>query len=142
MEIPDCKFYIIGSNIPNGIKALGDERIVVVGFVQELSEYFMNIKLSVSPLRFGAGVKGKILTSLGYGVPCVASPIAAEGMELVDNLNILIGALAQEFAEKVIKLYRSEELWEHLSQNGLAYVKDKNGLEQFQNQLDKLISSL
>jgi hypothetical protein len=142
VKIPDCKFYIIGSNIPDEIKALGDKRIVVVGYVQELNEYFNKIKLSVSPLRFGAGVKGKIITSLSYGVPCVASPIAAEGMGLVDNLNVLIGKSDQEYAENVIKLYRSKELWESLSMNGLIYVRKTNGLEQFENLLGKLISSL
>jgi glycosyltransferase involved in cell wall biosynthesis len=142
VEIPDCRFYIIGSNIPYEIKALEDERIVVVGFVQELGEYFTKVKLSVSPLRFGAGVKGKILTSLSYGVPCVASPIAAEGMGLVDNSNILIGNSEKEFADAVFKLYNTEELWELLSQNGLSYVKNQHSIEQFENHLDKLITSL
>ncbi|MHB8992319.1 MAG: glycosyltransferase, partial [Chloroflexota bacterium] len=97
-ELPGVKSYLLGSNPPPEIAELASEEIVVPGYQPDLRPYFDRCKLSVAPLRFGAGVKGKLLTSLGYGVPVVASPLAAEGMGLADGRELLIADGPEAFA--------------------------------------------
>ena len=80
-------------------------------------------RLSIAPLRYGAGLKGKLATSFGYGVPCVTTGVAVEGMS-EEGLTPcrLQGETAEELADLIAKYYLSEEDWERASQASLAYV--------------------
>jgi len=68
-----AKFYVLGSNVTQKILALATDDVVVVGYVEDLSHYLDRCRMSVVPLRYGAGMEGKIGTSMSYGVPCVAT---------------------------------------------------------------------
>ena len=86
-------------------------------------------RLSVAPLRFGAGIKGKINQSMAFGVPVVATSIAVEGMNVADHEHVLVADEPQDFARALIELYESEELWKRLShkrheQNARLYSTD------------------
>ena len=78
-RLPDAKFYIIGDNPPPKIVALANEKIVLTGLQRDARAFFDRVKLSVAPLRFGAGVKGKINQSMAFGVPVVATSLAVDG---------------------------------------------------------------
>ncbi|MBN9121756.1 MAG: helix-turn-helix domain-containing protein, partial [Planctomycetes bacterium] len=65
-------------------------------------------------LRFGAGLKGKIVSSLAAGVPCVATPMAAEGMALIDGEHVCLATTPSEFAAAVVDVHEDTELWERL----------------------------
>jgi len=98
---------------------LANEKIVVTGLQRDARPFFDSVKLSVAPLRFGAGVKGKINQSMAFGVPVVATSVAVDGTELRNREDILVADDPQDFAEAVIELYESEELWSRLSENGI-----------------------
>jgi glycosyltransferase involved in cell wall biosynthesis len=117
---------IIGSHAPQEVLDLADESmgIAIIGYVENLDDYFNNAKVSVAPLRYGAGIKGKIATSASYGVPCVASQIAAEGMGLIDENGILIAGNEREFAQKIIRLYKNKDEWEKISKNSFNYINE------------------
>lgn len=139
--VPEIRFLIVGSNMPAEVVGLGREPGVdVVGFVEHLAPIFARCRLSVAPLRYGAGIKGKIGTSLSYGVPCVATPVAAEGMGLTDRANVMIGADAERFADAVIEAHQNEALWNSLSVNGLEFMEQNfsyaRGLERLGRLLD------
>ncbi len=85
--------------------------------------FFDSVKLSVAPLRFGAGVKGKINQSMAFGVPVVATSVAVDGIELRDREEILVADEPEDFAKALIELYESEELWNRLSENGLTKTR-------------------
>jgi GT2 family glycosyltransferase len=121
-KLPEAKFYVLGSNVTQEILALATDDVVVVGYVEDLSPYLDRCRMSVVPLRYGAGMKGKIGTSMSYGVPCVATSIAVEGLGLKQGDNILIGDTPENFAQQVITLYTDERLWDHLSISGLSFV--------------------
>jgi T5SS/PEP-CTERM-associated repeat protein len=87
-----------------------------------LAEIYATSRLSVAPLRFGAGVKGKVVESLAAGVPCVMSPIAAEGLQLPDTLAGLIGHNADELARLIIRLHANQDEYSALAAAGLAFV--------------------
>lgn len=124
-ELGPVKTWIIGSKPPAEIRALASETVIVEGFVEDISGHFARARLSIAPLRYGAGVKGKINMSMAYGVPVVATPLAVEGMWLTDGVDVVVGADAAAFADSVIRVYRDPRLWEMLSENGM------HNLEQY-----------
>jgi len=121
---PDIELHLIGSRMPESILALdGRPGIVVHGFVEDLEPHLNAARISVAPLRYGAGVKGKVNQAMSHGLPVVATPCAAEGMFLVDGQDVLIGADADQFADQVIRLVQDEALWNRLARGGLANVE-------------------
>jgi glycosyltransferase involved in cell wall biosynthesis len=94
-----------------------------LGFVPDVAPYFESCRVFVAPLRFGAGMKGKVGQSMSHGLPIVATKIGAEGMGLRHETEILIADGSQDFANSVNRLYSDEILWRKLSHNGLAHVE-------------------
>jgi GT2 family glycosyltransferase len=139
-RLPQAKFYIIGDKAPPAVIALASENIIVTGLQPDVRPYFDSVKISVAPLRFGAGVKGKINQSMGFGVPVVATSLAVEGMDLKDHENILIADRAEDFAQAVVDLYGSEELWQQISKNGLVKTRAMYSCEVAKKQLFHLFS--
>jgi len=137
--IPDAKFHIIGDAPPPEIQALASESIIVTGYLPDVKPAFDGIKLSVAPLRFGAGVKGKINQSMSYGVPVVATPVAVEGMQLTPEENVLVADTSAQFAARIIELYHSEVLWNRLSANGLQVTRDLYSIESMRKKLPRML---
>lgn len=116
---PNIQFHIIGNSPPPEILALANRPGVVVhGYIKDVSPIFQTCRLSVAPLRYGAGIKGKIGTSLAYGVPVVATSIAVEGMELDAGEHVLVADTPQQFADAIGHIYKSKDAWTRLSENG------------------------
>jgi glycosyltransferase involved in cell wall biosynthesis len=119
---------------------LATERIVVAGLQRDVRPFFDSVKLSVAPLRFGAGVKGKINQSMAFGVPVVATSLAIEGMELTDREDILVADEPEEFARVLIELYESEELWNRISENGVRKTRALYSTDAARKKLEFLFS--
>jgi GT2 family glycosyltransferase/glycosyltransferase involved in cell wall biosynthesis len=139
-RLGEAKFYIIGDNAPPEIVALGNDRIVIAGLQRDAGPFFDSVRLSVAPLRFGAGVKGKINQSMAFGVPVVATSVAVEGTELRDREEILVADQPEDFARALIELYESEELWNRLSENGLKRTRALYSTEVARGKLQLLFS--
>ena len=139
-HLRDAKFYIIGDKAPPEIVALATEQIVVAGLQRDVRPFFDSVKLSIAPLRFGAGVKGKINQSMGFGVPVVASSLAAEGMDVTDHEDILVADEPEDFARALVELYESEELWNRLSENGIRKTRALYFSETARKKLEFLFS--
>src|SRR6266566_1051018 len=139
-HLPDAKFYIIGEKAPPEIVALATERIVIAGWQRDIRPFFDSAKLSVAPLRFGAGIKGKINQSMGFGVPVVATSLAVEGIALNDREDILIADEPEDFARAIIELYESEEIWNRLSKNGIKKTKARYSVPAARRRLSHLFN--
>jgi glycosyltransferase involved in cell wall biosynthesis len=139
-RLPDAKFYIIGDKAPPEIVALANDRIIVAGLQRDVRSFFDSVRLSVAPLRFGAGIKGKINQSMAFGVPVVATSIAVEGMNLTDHKDVLVADEPQDFARALIELYESEELWTRLSQNGVNKTQELYSADAAREKLEFLFS--
>ncbi|MDQ4120880.1 MAG: glycosyltransferase [Acidobacteriota bacterium] len=122
-RLPGVKIHIVGSRTPPEITALASETIRVEGFVPDVTPLFETARVFVAPLRFGAGMKGKIGQALSYGLPTVTTEIGAEGMNLKHEEEVLIAGNARKFAAEVVRLYQSEELWQHLSESGYRFIE-------------------
>ncbi|MDI6742745.1 MAG: glycosyltransferase, partial [Smithella sp.] len=136
------RFVIVGSNVSDEIKSLEADDIIVRGFVKDLSDVFGQCLLSVAPLRYGAGMKGKVVTSLSYGVPCVATKIAAEGSGLVHLENIIVTEEADEMAKMIQDVCSNRQLWERISRSGLAYCENAFSLEATKKIIDETFSEI
>lgn len=120
---PDIVLHLIGSDAPPNILALRDiDGVRVHGHVPDLAPYMDGCRIGLAPLRYGAGVKGKINLSMAHGQPVVATAAAVEGMHLRDGIDVLVADDAQAFADAVLRLYDDATLWETLARNGLANV--------------------
>ena len=140
--IPDLKFYIVGSQMTKEIKALRASDIVIQGFVQDLSSFLSTFKLSVAPLRLGAGIKGKIGTSLSLGLPVISTSIGTEGMGLKNEENVIIEDKTKAFAEKLVSTYKDKRLWDKLSKNGLAFAEKNWGANKGYDNLSSILTDL
>jgi glycosyltransferase involved in cell wall biosynthesis len=127
--LPDVHLRVIGAHWPRQIPAPAGNGIEMVGHVPDLTAALERLRLTVAPLRFGAGAKGKVVSSLAHGVPCVATSIAAEGMGLIDGVELMIAKRNDRFAEKIVSLYSDEALWTRISDAGLAAVKRQHSFE-------------
>jgi glycosyltransferase involved in cell wall biosynthesis len=120
---PGIKLIVVGSAPPRTLVAKGGPLIEFRGFVEDIEPVFNSVRLSIAPLRYGAGVKGKINSSMSYGVPVVASPVAAEGMGLEHNVDVLIADSPADFANAIVQAYDDEQMWNRLSDAALANLE-------------------
>ncbi|MFT4248257.1 MAG: glycosyltransferase [Pseudomonas sp.] len=122
--LPEVMFHCIGIDVPDDLRALADTRpgVIMHGHVPDLSPYMEGARVAVAPLRFGAGVKGKVNLSMAHGQPVVATTCAVEGMHLRDGEDVLVADEAECFAEAVVRLYHDQALWQRLSANGRANI--------------------
>jgi len=139
-HLSDAKFYIIGDKAPPEVVAMATDNVVVTGLQPDVQPFFESVKLSVAPLRYGAGIKGKINQSMGFGVPVVATSLAVEGIPLTDREDILIADEPEDFARALIELYESEELWNRLSTNGIKTTKAHYSVSAVRKRLNRLLS--
>lgn len=123
-RIPDIEFHCVGSDPTREILAFdGRDGVRIHGYVEELDPYMNGARVAVAPLRFGAGVKGKINLSMAHGQPVVATRCAVEGMHLHHGHDVLVADDATGFANAVVRVYQDPALWQRLSGNGLENVR-------------------
>lgn len=121
---PAISCLLVGSAMP---AVLRRERpgVTPLGDVSTLRAVFDRVRVTTAPLTYGAGVKGKVLDSLAAGVPCICSPVAAEGIELPSALQALIAADAPGLAALIVRLHGDEALNARCGEAGLAYVTEQ-----------------
>ena len=121
---PTLSFHCIGSDPPASIRAFNEvPGVHVHGYVADLDPHMHGARIAVAPLRFGAGVKGKVNLSMAHGQPVVATSCAVESMHLTDGVDVLVADDAQAFAEAILRLDADAHLWAQLSANGRANVQ-------------------
>ena len=128
-DLPGVRFQIIGSNPPPEIIALAADDVKILGFVDDLRPSLDRMRVSVAPLRYGAGVKGKIGTAMAAGLPVVATSVGAEGMSLTDGVNVCVADNAEAFAAAIVSLYQDETLWNKISREGIKFARETWGAE-------------
>jgi GT2 family glycosyltransferase len=122
--LPEAKLHLVGSRADERVKALGQlPGVVFHGWVPEIDPFMDECRLAVAPLRYGAGVKGKVNLSMAHGQPVVATTCAIEGMFAEPGREVLVADDAATFAREVVRAYTDKALWTQLSDAGLANVE-------------------
>ncbi len=123
-ELPKVTFHIVGSEVPQTVKDLESvPGVVVIGYLKNLDPILSYMRLSVAPLRYGAGIKGKVATTMGAGIPVICTNIAAEGMYISDGFHTRVADNITAFAKAVVQTYKDKKQWEKFSKNGRALVQ-------------------
>ena len=116
---PTLEFHCVGGDVPHEIARLAElPGIRIHGHVPDLQPLLDGARVSIAPLRYGAGVKGKVNQAMAHGLPVVATTAAVEGMHLRDGEDVLVADDAAAFADSVLRLHGDEALWARLSANG------------------------
>jgi len=139
---PDIHLYIYGSNMPEAFEKYASNTVKVVGFVENLDDIFHNHRVFVAPLLSGAGIKGKVLESMAYGLPTVLTNIAAEGTGLSHGISTLIAQKPEDWVDAIIKLYDSKVLWERFSENERLLVEANYSFEHGHKQFKEIFESV
>jgi len=123
-KLPNVKFTIVGSNPPEEIAKLKNSGVIISGRLsdEELQQQYSLRRIVVAPLRYGAGVKGKIVEAMRYGVPTVTTSIGAEGIGDAEN-TLFIADKASTFADEVIKAYIDNERWDTAAVKGAQLIR-------------------
>ena len=128
--------YCAGSSPTEEIKALDGDGIHILGFVtdEELERYYGSCRMVVVPLRYGAGIKGKVIEALYHGLPIVTTSIGAEGIDGIEEAGFIVDD-TDEFAKTVVELYHDTRKLNGLSKKAQKYVRSRFGLEAGWNML-------
>jgi len=122
-EVPNARFIIVGEKAPSRWLETGGPNVEVVGHIPDLNSLLGSARLSVAPLRFGAGFKGKIAICLAAGLPVVTTAVGMEGMGFTPGEEALVADDAATFAQLVVDLYRDDALWNKTSQSARAFAQ-------------------
>jgi SAM-dependent methyltransferase/glycosyltransferase involved in cell wall biosynthesis len=121
--LPEVVFQVVGSKVPDRLRRLESQAVRIVGYVADLGPLFESSRVFVSPLRYGAGMKGKIGQSMSHGLPVVTTSVGAEGMMLVDGENAMVADDPDAFADAVVRVYSEEPIWSRLARASVAHVQ-------------------
>ena len=138
--LPYCRLRIVGSRAPEWLLNLTHPNIEVLGWVENLEEIYSKSRLSIAPLRYGAGVKGKVGESMSMSTPMVITDIAAEGMYLEHRKHALIANQPQSFATAIIQLMTDDSLWLSISTNGKNHIEETFGVSALRKSLGELLN--
>jgi glycosyltransferase involved in cell wall biosynthesis len=134
-KLPGVKLHVVGSG-RHDISSFASPDTLIMGYVPDIEPILASCKLMVAPLRFGAGMKGKIGESLGHGLPVVTTSIGAESIGIRSEVEAMIADTEQGLADAIVRAYTDKQLWETMSQNGRELVRNRYSPEV----IDRLIT--
>jgi O-antigen biosynthesis protein len=143
-SLPHAKLHIYGAYISQQVLEMHDEKngFIVHGRAEDAKEVISNAKVLLAPLRFGAGLKGKLLDAMETGTPSVTTSIGAEGMTYQNKWNGLIADNADAFIQSAIVLYSDKEIWEMSQKIGIEIIEHIFSKQDHENELMEEINSL
>ncbi len=137
---PTIPCLLAGADLPEALHRAAARApaasVRILGPIGEIETFWNAIRVAIAPLRWGAGLKGKVLDALAGGVPCLCSPMAAEGMDLPDTLTGLVAATPEDFAAAILRLPAADAEAETLAAAGVAWVGGQFGAERIADLLD------
>ena len=142
-KVKDIKIIVVGSNIPEDIKKRENNNIVIKGFLtdSDLGKLYLECKMVIVPLRYGAGIKGKVVEAMYNGVPVVTTEIGIEGLNSSKEIAIIANE-SNEFASKVVEYYDNNEYLEKLALNGIKYINENYTYEVAKNVIETSIKEI
>lgn len=141
-RLPNAMMNVYGAYTPSDIQELHDESngFLIKGRAESAAAVMKNSRVCLAPLRFGAGLKGKLVESMQHGTPSVTTSIGAEGMHGKMDWPGFIEVDPESFAERAVSLYTEEELWQKAQKNGVDIVNERFNADNFLPGFLQLIS--
>ncbi|SDP96094.1 Glycosyltransferase, GT2 family [Actinopolyspora xinjiangensis] len=139
-ECPSARLHVVGSNPPPEVNGLHGPGVEVHGWVDDLAGIYDRVRVTLAPLRFGAGVKGKVGESLAAGVPVVGTNLALEGISLTPDRDVPVADDAAGLASRLVRVLTDDTEWSRLSEVGGSAVAEQFGPEVCERTLRELLS--
>lgn len=127
--VPGAHLQIVGNAPPGEVLSLAGPAVEVTGYVPDTGPYLLASEVSICPLRFGAGLKGKIGEAMMHRLPVVTTNIGAQGIEVANGEGIMLGNSPEEFANCIIDLLESAELRRSVASGGFEYLERQYSLD-------------
>ena len=133
-QLPEAEIHIYGAYASEKVFQLHNEKegFIIKGRAESVETVFNQAKILLAPIPFGAGIKGKLLESMQFGLPNVTSAVGAEAMQGNHDWNGFITDNETEFVEKAVLLYQDENLWQKSQENGFKIIKNRFKKELFE----------
>lgn len=137
-ELPDIKLYIIGSNPSEDVLRLADDHVIVKGFVSdgELENFYRSCRIAVVPLRYGAGIKGKVVEAMRFGIPVVTTSVGTEGIMGAEDI-LCVADDAKKMGEEIVSLYSNAEKLKEMSARSCEYIQKHFSAENAWNIIEE-----
>jgi len=141
--IPDARFTIIGSNTPAEVRAFGAlPGIEVLGFVEDTTAYLDRAAISIAPLRYGGGMKGKVVEAMSCGLPIVTTSVGVQGINAVSGEHCLIADHAADFAEAVTSLLNDPQRAREIGLAGQNHIARLCSPERVELALEQMLNTI
>ena len=140
-QLPKAELHIYGAYASQKVNQLNNKKqgFIIKGFADDVNVVMQQSKICLAPIRFGAGLKGKLVDAMQNGTPCVMSSIGAEGMFGDLKPNGYIEDNPQKFVDKAVELYQKEKLWNDFQRNGFEIINERfNKVKHQQNVISKI----
>ncbi|MFL1012955.1 glycosyltransferase [Flavisericum labens] len=136
-QLSGAEMHVYGAYTSQKVSQLNNEKegFLIKGFAADVNQVMQAAKVCLAPIRFGAGLKGKLVDAMQNGTTCVATSIGAEGIYGTLESNGFIADQPEKFAQKAVELYQNETLWNEKQQNGFQIVNARFGEKEHQNNL-------
>lgn len=121
-HVSTARLTIVGSDPPAEVLSLAGDGVEVLGSVANIAPILERASISVAPLRYGAGQKGKVGEAMSYGLPVVTTSVGAEGFPVEDGTHCLLADSPEQFAEAVVRLLREPALARRIGARGRALI--------------------
>ena len=133
-QLPEAEIHIYGAYASEKVFQLHNEKegFIIKGRAESVETVFNTAKVLLAPIPFGAGIKGKLLESMQFGLPNVTSAVGAEAMHGNHDWNGFITDNETEFVEKAVLLYQDENLWQKSQENGFKIIENRFKKELFE----------
>lgn len=141
-KIPNVQFWIVGNQPLPEVYELQNEFVHVTGRVEDVQPFYQQSSVCVIPLRAGSGTRLKILEAMALGRPIVSTSVGAEGIDITDGDNILIGDDPQTFASHIVHLLQDQAAWQRIATQARQFAVDNYDWDSITDKLLKTFDSL
>ena len=142
VKIPNVTLSVVGNSPPTEIRELANGYIEVLGYVPDLAPVYAKSSISIVPIRWGGGLKGKVVEGMAFGLPVVATKKGIEGFGLSPGVNVMLGDTPEAFADGVIKLFNENDLYQKIRCNGWHFVNERFSQTAVEESVCRLFESL
>lgn len=139
-RMPEIAFAVAGSGAGQALRNFSSDGVAVLDYVEDLDELMNCHRVFVGPLQTGAGLKGKVIEAISRGLPCVLSPVAAEGTGLQDGTSCLIADTPLQWFDQTLRLYSDEILWSRIAANALELARTRYSFDNGVKELAEALS--
>lgn len=136
---PDVNLTVIGMAAPESLKRFAGPQVEFLGFVPSVTPYLERARISIAPLRFGAGMKGKIGQAMAHGVPVVTTSVGTQGFGLTPGKNVLVGDTPDAFALAVQRLLDDDALYGAMAAESVEFIRQRFTPERVAEAVSRVI---